>query len=112
MTDVTPIDITTTPAWNDLLAHFATVKDLHLRDIFQADPQRGTELTYQVGDLTVDLSKNRVTRETLKKLIAVAEAAQIPAKRDAMFAGEHINCTENRAVLHITTTPSRCGTRC
>ena len=100
MTDVTPIDITTTPAWNDLLAHFATVKDLHLRDIFQADPQRGTELTYQVGDLTVDLSKNRVTRETLKKLIAVAEAAQIPAKRDAMFAGEHINCTENRAVLH------------
>lgn len=100
MTDVTPIDITTTPAWNDLLAHFATVKDLHLRDIFQADPQRGTELTYQVGDLTVDLSKNRVTRETLKKLIAVAEAAQIPAKRDAMFAGEHISCTENRAVLH------------
>ena len=100
MTDVTPIDITTTPAWNDLLAHFATVKDLHLRDIFQADPQRGTELTYQVGDLTVDLSKNRVTRETLKKLIAVAEAAQISAKRDAMFAGEHINCTENRAVLH------------
>ena len=100
MTDVTPIDITTTPAWNDLLAHFATVKDLHLRDIFQADPQRGTELTYQVGDLTVDLSKNRITRETLKKLIAVAEAAQIPAKRDAMFAGEHISCTENRAVLH------------
>ena len=46
MTDVTPIDITTTPAWNDLLAHFATVKDLHLRDIFQADPQRGLSLIH------------------------------------------------------------------
>ena len=100
MTGATPVDITTTPAWNDLLGHFATVKDLHLRDIFQADPQRGTELTYQVGDLTFDLSKNRITRETLDKLIAVAEAANIPAKREAMFSGEHINCTEDRAVLH------------
>lgn len=100
MTGATPVDITTTPAWNDLLEHFATVKDLHLRDIFQADPQRGTELTYQVGDLTFDLSKNRITRETLDKLVAVAEAANIPTKREAMFSGEHINCTEDRAVLH------------
>lgn len=100
MTGASPVDITTTPAWNDLLGHFAAVKDLHLRDIFQADPQRGTELTYQIGDLTFDLSKNRITRETLDKLVAVAEAANIPAKRDAMFSGEHINCTEDRAVLH------------
>lgn len=100
MTGASPVDITTTPAWNDLLGHFAAVKDLHLRDIFQADPQRGTELTYQVGDLTFDLSKNRITRETLDKLVAVAEAANIPTKRDAMFSGEHINCTEDRAVLH------------
>ena len=100
MTGASPVDITTTPAWNDLLGHFAAVKDLHLRDIFQADPQRGTELTYQVGDLTFDLSKNRITRETLDKLVAVAEAANIPTKRDAMFSGEHINCTEDRTVLH------------
>lgn len=100
MTGASPVDITTTPAWNDLLGQFAAVKDLHLRDIFQADPQRGTELTYQVGDLTFDLSKNRITRETLDKLVAVAEAANIPTKRDAMFSGEHINCTEDRAVLH------------
>lgn len=100
MTGASPVDITTTPAWNDLLGHFAAVKDLHLRDIFQADPQRGTELTYQVGDLTFDLSKNRITRETLDKLVAVAEAANIPTKRDAVFSGEHINCTEDRAVLH------------
>lgn len=100
MTGASPVDITTTPAWNDLLGHFAAVKDLHLRDIFQADPQRGTELTYQIGDLTFDLSKNRITRETLDKLVAVAEAANIPTKRDAMFSGEHINCTEDRAVLH------------
>ncbi|HHY07873.1 MAG TPA: glucose-6-phosphate isomerase [Corynebacteriales bacterium] len=95
-----PIDITTTDAWKDLQTHFQDVKDLHLREIFQEDPQRGTELVYRVGNLTVDLSKNRITRETIDKLVAVAEAADVPGKREAMFTGEHINCTEDRAVLH------------
>lgn len=100
MADVRPLDITTTPAWNDLKSHFEDVKNLHLRDIFAQDPNRGKDLTYRVGNLTVDLSKNRITRDTLTKLIAVAEAADIPAKREAMFSGEHINTTEDRAVLH------------
>lgn len=95
-----PIDITSTSAWKDLQQHFSEVKDLHLRQIFNDDPQRGTELVYRVGNLTIDLSKNRITRETIDKLVAVAEAAQVPAKRAAMFTGEHINCTEDRSVLH------------
>ena len=93
-------DITATPAWNALVSHHAEIGDRHLRDFFDEDPSRGRELTLTVGDLYVDYSKHRVTRETLGLLVDLAKAADLEGKRDAMFAGEHINTSEDRAVLH------------
>ncbi|MET0450297.1 MAG: glucose-6-phosphate isomerase [Mycobacterium sp.] len=93
-------DITATPAWNALLRHHDQVGAKTLREFFDEDPARGRELTLSVGDLYIDYSKHRVTRETLALLIDLAKAAGLEAKRDAMFAGEHINTSEDRAVLH------------
>ncbi|MDX1890278.1 glucose-6-phosphate isomerase [Mycolicibacterium sp. 050158] len=100
MTSVQIPDITETPAWNALARHHDAIGDKHLREFFDEDPARGRELTLTVGDLYVDYSKHRVTRETLTLLIDLAKAADLEAKRDAMFAGEHINTSEDRAVLH------------
>ena len=93
-------DITATPAWQALLTHHKSVEPLHLRQIFTDDPERGRELTVDVAELHLDYSKQRVTRETLRLLVDLAEAAGVPARRDAMLAGEHINTSEDRAVLH------------
>jgi glucose-6-phosphate isomerase len=93
-------DITATPAWNALLRHHDEIGGKHLRELFAEDPARGRELTLTVGDLYIDYSKHRVTRETLKLLIDLARAADLEARRDAMFSGEHINTSEDRAVLH------------
>ncbi|TKR27242.1 glucose-6-phosphate isomerase [Cellulomonas hominis] len=94
-----PVDATTTGAWTALTAHEeAFVPDL--RGWFDADPGRATRLTRQLADLTVDLSKNLVTDETLSLLVALADQVGLRARLDAMFAGEHINVTEDRAVLH------------
>ncbi|WP_158373947.1 glucose-6-phosphate isomerase [Cellulosimicrobium cellulans] len=94
-----PVDATTTGAWTALTAHEeAFVPDL--RGWFDADPERATRLTRQLADLTVDLSKNLVTDETLSLLVALADQVGLKARLDAMFAGEHINVTEDRAVLH------------
>ncbi|MCV7419256.1 glucose-6-phosphate isomerase [Mycobacterium yunnanensis] len=93
-------DITSTPAWNALLRHRDEIGGTHLREFFAEDPARGRELTLTVGDLYVDYSKHRVTRETLKLLVDLAKAADLEGKRDAMFAGAHINTSEDRAVLH------------
>jgi glucose-6-phosphate isomerase len=93
-------DITATPAWNALLSHHDEISGKHLRELFAEDPARGRELTLTVGDLYIDYSKHRVTRETLKLLIDLAKAADLEARRDAMFSGEHINTSEDRAVLH------------
>ena len=93
-------DITSTPAWQALSEHHRDVAGVHLTDLFADDPARGTELTATVGDLYIDYSKHRVTRRTLELLVELARAAGLEAKRDAMFAGEHINTSENRAVLH------------
>ena len=93
-------DITATPAWNALVRHHDQIGDKHLRELFAEDPDRGRELTLTVGDLYVDYSKHRVTRETLKLLIDLASAARPRERRDAMFAGVHINTSEDRAVLH------------
>ena len=93
-------DITATPAWQALLTHHTSVEPLHLRQIFADDPERGRELTVDVAELHLDYSKQRVTRETLRLLVDLAEAAGVPARRDAMLAGEHINTSEDRAVLH------------
>jgi glucose-6-phosphate isomerase len=90
-----------TPEWKALADHYAEVKDLHLRDLFDSDPQRGTTFVAEAGDLYLDYSKNRVTDESVRLLVAVAERAGLRERIDAMFGGERINVTERRAVLHI-----------
>jgi len=92
--------ISGSPAWKALIRHYEQIGDKHLREFFSEDPERGRELTLTVGDLYIDYSKHRVTRETLELLIDLAQAAGLEARRDAMFAGEHINTSEDRAVLH------------
>src|ERR1700709_1504318 len=98
--EVSTPDISATPAWNALVRHHDQIGSTHLREFFDEDPARGRELTLTVGDLYVDYSKHRVTRETLKLLVDLAKAANLEAKRDAMFSGVHINTSEDRAVLH------------
>ncbi|MGI9162762.1 MAG: glucose-6-phosphate isomerase [Mycobacterium sp.] len=93
-------DIVANPAWDALRKHYGQIGKRHLREFFADDPARGTELTLTVGDLYIDYSKHRVTRETLTLLLALARAAGLEERRDAMFAGEHINTSEDRAVLH------------
>ncbi|SDN61411.1 glucose-6-phosphate isomerase [Actinomyces ruminicola] len=95
----TPVDPTTTPAWKRLTElHQAMEPDL--RAWFAQDPQRAERYSYEMGDLFVDLSKNFLTDEVRDALVELAEAVDVPGRRDAMFAGEHINVTEDRAVLH------------
>ncbi|MEV5143227.1 glucose-6-phosphate isomerase [Streptomyces sp. NPDC052727] len=89
-----------TPEWTALAKHREELADTHLRDLFAADPARGTGYTLQVGDLYIDYSKHLVTDETLRLLRELAAATDVFALRDAMFRGEKINVTENRAVLH------------
>ncbi|GAA3240118.1 glucose-6-phosphate isomerase [Pseudonocardia petroleophila] len=94
------MDIAATPEWAALTEHHAAVAGLHLRELFDADPERAAALTTTGADLVLDWSKNRVTRDTLPLLTALARAACLPERTDAMFAGEHINTSEDRAVLH------------
>lgn len=94
-------EIAATPAWQALQTHHDEIGEKHLREFFAEDPERGTELALKVGDLYIDYSKHRVTRETLKLLIDLARAAGLEQRRDAMFSGVHINTSEDRAVLHI-----------
>ncbi len=93
-------DITTSPAWDALRRHHADIGEKHLRQFFADDPDRGRELACTVGDLYIDYSKHRVNRETLRLLIDLARAADLEERRDQMFAGVHINTSEDRAVLH------------
>jgi glucose-6-phosphate isomerase len=83
-----------------LEAHHATVAPLHLRDLFAADPGRAERMAHETCGLYVDLSKHRVTDETLDLLVALAEESEVEARRDAMFRGDRINTSENRSVLH------------
>ncbi len=89
------------PEWAALAAHHEVIGDRHLRELFAEDPARGTALTAQAGDLYLDYSKQRVTAETVRLLVALAERAGLRERIDAMFHGEHINTTEDRAVLHV-----------
>jgi glucose-6-phosphate isomerase len=89
------------PAWKALEAHYSTVRELHLRQLFAEDPKRGERLALEAVGLYLDYSKNRVTDETLKLLLRLAEECGLRARIDAMFSGEKINITENRAVLHV-----------
>jgi len=88
-------------AWNDLAAHYQKVRDLHLRRLFADDPARGDRMTVEAAGLFLDYSKNRVTNETLNLLLQLADEAGLRERIDAMFRGDKINVTENRAVLHI-----------
>ncbi len=93
--------ISETPEWRALAEHHQRIKDTHLRHLFAEDPDRGTELTARAGDLYLDYSKNRLTEETIGLLVALAERAGLRERTEAMFGGEHINTTEDRAVLHV-----------
>jgi glucose-6-phosphate isomerase len=93
-------DITATPEWKALAEHHAAVSGRHLRELFADDPERATALTTTGADLVLDYSKHRITRDTLPLLTALARAAGLPERTEAMFAGEHINTSEDRAVLH------------
>jgi glucose-6-phosphate isomerase len=86
--------------WQSLQGQAEKIAGVHLRDLFDGDPRRGERLTAQVGDLYVDYSKNLVTDETLSTLLALAQKASLSARINAMFSGEHINTSEDRAVLH------------
>src|SRR6266849_9455843 len=88
-------------AWDALVAHHQKVRDLHLRKLFADDPKRGERLTVEAVGLYLDYSKNRVTDETLRLLVQLADESGLRARIDAMFRGEKINITENRAVLHV-----------
>ena len=94
-----PVDPTTTPAWKRLTElHDSMTPDL--RAWFADDPQRAERFSYELGDLYVDLSKNLLTDDVRDALVELAEQVDVPGRRDAMYAGEHINITEDRAVLH------------
>jgi glucose-6-phosphate isomerase len=95
-----PGRITQSDEWKALDAHFQATRDAHLRDLFASDPARGDRMHVEVGDLYLDYSKNRLTDETISLLVALARRAGVEQLRDAMFAGEKINVTEERAVLH------------
>src|SRR5882762_10458997 len=89
------------PAWKALQTHFEQIGGKHLRELFAADPGRGERYTAEAGGIFLDYSKNRITDETLKLLLQLAEESGLREKAEAMFTGEKINITENRAVLHV-----------
>jgi glucose-6-phosphate isomerase len=93
--------LTTRPAWNALKAHYEQMRGLHLRELFAKDPRRGERMTAEAVGIFLDYSKNRITDETLKLLLRLAEESGLRARIDAMFQGQRINITENRAVLHV-----------
>jgi glucose-6-phosphate isomerase len=93
--------LTGRPGWKALKSHHQKVRELHLRQLFADDPKRGERLTAEAVGLYLDYSKNRVTDETLKLLLQLADESGLRGRIDAMFRGEKINITENRAVLHV-----------
>ena len=93
--------VTRDPAWRALGAHYENVRDTHLRELFARDPSRGERLTAEGAGLYLDYSKHRITDETVRLLLALAEASRLRDRIDAMFRGEKINVTEDRAVLHV-----------
>ena len=102
MTDMTAeLPLTERKAWKALTAHHAQLRDRHLRDLFDDDPERGQRLTTEAVGLFLDYSKNLVTDETLRLLTQLAEESGLRHRIDAMFSGEKINITENRSVLHV-----------
>jgi glucose-6-phosphate isomerase len=89
------------PAWKALAEHFSKIRDQHLRNLFAEDPERGKRFTVEAEGIYYDYSKNRLTAETMRLLLALAEDSGVRERTEAMFKGEKINVTENRAVLHV-----------
>src|SRR4051794_17124436 len=98
--DTTEAPLTASATWQALAAHHAQIKDVSLRTLFAEDARRAERFTAEGGGLILDYSKNRITPETMALLVQLAEERGLAAKRDAMFRGDKINVTENRAVLH------------
>jgi glucose-6-phosphate isomerase len=99
MTAIAPL--TTLAAWQALEAHYSKVREFHLRKLFADDPKRGERMTAEAVGIYLDYSKHRITKETLRLLLQLAEESGLRARIDAMFRGEKINVTEKRAVLHV-----------
>lgn len=95
------VPLTERRAWKDLDTHSKMSRKQHLRELFAVDPERGTRMTAEAAGLFLDYSKNRITDETLRLLVRLAEESELRQRIDAMFSGEKINRTENRAVLHV-----------
>jgi glucose-6-phosphate isomerase len=93
--------LTKSPAWCALRAHYQKIKDIHLRELFAQDAGRGARFSAEGAGLYLDFSKNRITDETVRLLVQLAEDRGVEERRDAMFRGEKINITERRAVLHV-----------
>ncbi len=93
--------LTDRPAWKALEAHYQQIRELHLRRLFADDPARGERFTLEAAGIFLDYSKNRITPETLKLLLQLATESGLRERTEAMFTGEKINITENRAVLHV-----------
>ena len=93
--------LTQRAAWKALEAHYAKIRELHLRRLFAEDPKRGQRLTAEAVGIYLDYSKNRITDETVRLLLQLAEESGLRSRIDAMFRGEKINVTEKRAVLHV-----------
>jgi len=95
------MSITDSQEWQALARHADEMRNVHLRELFDSDAQRGERYTVEAADLFADYSKQRITDETLRLLLALAEKAGLRQRIDAMFSGERINTTEDRAVLHV-----------
>ena len=106
------VPLSARPAWQALAAHYHQVRTRHLRDLFAADPTRGERLVAEAGGLYLDYSKNRITDDTLTLLLRLADESGLRARIDAMFRGDKINVTEQRAVLHVALRAPRGASIC
>ena len=93
--------LTDRTAWKDIATHASEMKNSTIKDLFAKDPGRGPKFTLEAEELLLDYSKNRITEETVKLLTALAGEVDLKGRTEAMFTGEKINVTENRAVLHV-----------
>src|SRR5690348_9894078 len=96
-----PASLRERPAFSKLLAHHREVEPQHLREMFKRDPERAQRFSAHAAGIDLDYSKNRITDETVALLLELARESAVEQRREAMFAGEHINVSEDRAALHV-----------
>src|ERR1700733_10457408 len=100
-TETTATPLRARPAWAALERHHAQIRDVTLRELFAEDPGRGERLGAEAAGLYLDYSKNRITDETIRLLLDLGRQVDVEGRRDRMFRGDHINVSEDRAVLHV-----------